>query len=113
MQDLIHAVAYATACKSTLKRKYAAILVYRGKIISTGFNQHRRSNCVRVTEDYLHGIHAEHDCVMNCKTPRLIPYSTIYIFCIRNGILQPVDPCESCKRLLTKVGCKIYKNHAS
>ena len=93
------------AQKSDQILKYAAIIVYRNKIIGMGHNyltvnSTNTLSCVFEVNKY--SIHAEKDAIMSVKNKSLLPESRIIIIKIKNGKINVTGPCEMCQKLLNK-----------
>ncbi|AYV81592.1 MAG: hypothetical protein Harvfovirus43_14 [Harvfovirus sp.] len=50
MTDYFIESAIAQALKSPMDKKYGAVLIHRGKIISSGFNKYRRGMSSKVKD---------------------------------------------------------------
>ena len=93
------------AKKSDQTVKYAAIIIYRNKIIGMGHNYltiNSTNSQFCVFEVNKHSIHAERDAIMSVKNKTLLPESKIIIIKITNGQINVTAPCEMCKKLLNK-----------
>lgn len=101
-------IAHKYALKSDLKTRYAAILVYRKKIISVGYNHYYGLVRYYMGEynRFKFSMHAEVDCIMNCKKKDLLPKSTIYIYCVNK---DNVAPCEICMKFIERYKIKKIK----
>lgn len=88
-------VAINEARKSEMAHKYGAVLVNRGKIISTGYNTYIK--CSKV----FYSIHAEVNCIKKCK---IIPKNSILYLCRISsaGDILPSMACENCKNTIIK-----------
>jgi tRNA(Arg) A34 adenosine deaminase TadA len=89
------------ALKSNMVKKIGAALIHRGKIISLGHNYHtvlRKS-----FDNFVSSIHAEQDCINNCKNKKLIPKSYIILVrCNSLGDIIPCEPCHTCQSIIEK-----------
>ena len=99
-------VACQEACKSLLHHKHGAVLVYKGEIISTGFNNFKSGKCVS-----LRSIHAEMDAIMKVrKIPNarnILKNCDIYVVRVNseNDIIMS-KPCCECSKLIRKFNLK-------
>ena len=80
--------------KSSMRCKHAAAIVYRGSIISAGYNYCKGHN----------SIHAERNALLNCD-PKLINGSSLYVIRIskqdKNKMLLSL-PCKHCQSLIKR-----------
>jgi len=95
------------ASKSDMNNKHGAILVFKGKIISKGFNRRTgdKKNCK-------YSIHAECDAINNCDR-NLVRYSSMYVIQISNddkNILKCSKPCRLCEKVIKKYNIKTCKH---
>ena len=93
------------AQKSDQSSKYAAIIVYRNKIIGMGHNYltvNSTNTPLCIFEVNKYSIHAEKDAIMSVKDKTLLPESRIIIIKIRSGKIDDTIPCEMCRKLLNK-----------
>jgi len=96
------------ASKSTMNRHFAAILIYRQRIISRGHNRY-----IDFVNSYLSkkdmkkiSIHAEQDCINKCRYKHLIPKSTLMLIRLSNTDLIRVEPCHTCADIIDKYGIR-------
>jgi deoxycytidylate deaminase len=111
---------YLMAMKSNQRAKYAAVIIYRNRIIGIGYNYltSYSSNVTRcLYETYKHSIHAEKHAIMNVKDKTILPLSKIIIVRLQDGNIVQAKPCEMCKNLLDKYKlckiCTLYKDKIS
>lgn len=57
----------------------------------------------------LYSIHAEVNCIMNCKDKSLISRSTMYLIKLDNGSGIKCEPCRVCHEYLIKYKIKNLK----
>ena len=101
-------IAYNLALKSTLNSKHGCIIVYKGKIISSGWNK-----CT-IGKDKIFSIHAEISAISKIKRFRnqnkILENSTLYVVRISNDIFDQTyklsKPCNSCCNFIDKIGIK-------
>ena len=92
-------IAKKKAEKSLSKYKISAVgLNKHGKVVATAINRPRFSR-------YGGGVHAEM-AVLHKAGPKI---KTIIICRVgANGAILPINPCSRCKRVLNKLGIKVY-----
>ena len=94
------------AMKSPMKKKYGAILMYRNKIISVGYNYDTHISTKKYTSDYLpnvYSIHAEQDCINKVKNKTLLKKSILILVCLGSGNkLKSCEPCCMCSHIIKK-----------
>ena len=95
--------------------KIGAIAVYKHHIISSGCNFRRtdpiqkRYNIYRFSEDSMHYIHAETDCLKPLINRKDIEFKYVDLYVYRayqNNELALARPCPSCMKLITKLGIR-------
>lgn len=94
------------AKKSTVHSKFVAIIMFRNKVISTGFNSVKdisSKNCYEKYEPNKHSIHAERDAIMKVKNKAILNKCRIIIYKLtHSGVVKECGPCEMCFKLLNK-----------
>ena len=113
------AVASASKC---LRRRFGAILVKNGDIVSTGYNGSMRGaiNCGEGTTigciknkhneakytSYVHcpAVHAEHNACLNAGRPLALGSTMFLAKSSGDGMSGP--PCQGCSRAIIQVGIK-------
>jgi len=93
------------ANKSSIKRKYCAIILNRNNIISYGYNRskiHTINNDDYISNKYC--IHAEVDAIRKCTH---LKNCKMIIIKIINNEIQNAQPCNSCYKLLCKYNIQI------
>ena len=122
--------AYFKAAKamsklSDYKQKIGCVVVYKHRIISSGFNHHKTNplqkkyNKYRFDEDTgFHSVHAETDALLPLIGKKDIDFSHVSIYLYRqykNGELAPSRCCESCMALVRSLGIRhlYYTNYNS
>ena len=114
--------AYFKAAKaiselSDIKQKIGCVVVYKHRIISSGYNHsktcplQKQYNKYRfnVEESILHSVHAETDALLPLLKRKDIDFSHVSIYLYRqykNGDLAPSRPCESCLALMRSLGVR-------
>jgi deoxycytidylate deaminase len=101
------------ALKSPMDSRYGAILLYRGKIISYGYNDYchkiRCLNelCQKKYERFKYSKHAEIACITKCENKKIIQDSTLMLIRInKTGDIIDCEPCELCKKYIKKYNIK-------
>lgn len=113
--NIAKAVSLRSSC---LTRQYGAVVVNNGEIISTGYNGSPRgcTNCCDIgycarhsTGSHTHNdgnydscesVHAEMNALLSASRKDLIG-STLYLYGSENGkMLDKVEPCPVCSRLI-------------
>ncbi len=99
------------AMKSPCDRQYGCLIVYRNKIIATGYNYYiTYSICNQYS--YMinkYTIHAEKDAIMKIKNKSILSKCKIYIGKIVNNKINHCMSCQMCSNLLQKYKC--YKTY--
>lgn len=92
------------AKQSNMRKRYACIVVYQNKIISSGYNI--RTTCQnRVPDDERKSYHAERNALINVKDKRILKRCRIYILRIdRYGNPYKGIPCDACYKFLLRKG---------
>jgi cytidine deaminase len=94
------------AKKSTVHSKFVAIIMYRNKVISTGFNYVKDISSKNSFEKYepnKHSVHAERDAIMKVKNKAILNKCRIIIYKLtHSGVPKECGPCEMCFKLLNK-----------
>lgn len=99
------------AKKSNMRKRYACVITYQGKIISSGYNF--RKNCqTRIPDDERKSYHAERNALVNIKDKRILNRCVVYLLRIdRNDNPYRGVPCEMCSKFLERKGiqsCRIF-----
>jgi deoxycytidylate deaminase len=112
MKSDLEEIMINTALKSNINSKYACIITFRDKIISTGYNKYKplSTNCIDSNyESNKHSIHAEKDAIRKIKNKNMLQYCKIYIIKLKNNEIEQGIPCPMCYDLLKKYNItKIY-----
>lgn len=120
--------AYFKAAKaisglSDYKQKIGCVVVYKHKIIGSGFNHHKTNplqkkyNKYRFNEDTgFHSVHAETDALLPLISRKDIDFSHVSLYIYReykNGVPALARCCNSCMELIKSLGIKniYYTNH--
>jgi len=110
-------ILISTALKSNMTSKYACVILYRNKIISTGYNTFKPHSNNYIHEKYeanKHSIHAERNAIRQVKDKHILKYCRIYIIKMKNNEIENGLPCKMCNDLLKKYNitriCDISKN---
>lgn len=115
-------IAKSVSERSTcLRRKYGAVIVKNGEIISTGYNGSARGEvnccdtgvCQRNLDGSAHNdgnysncpsVHAEMNAIISASRRDMIG-STLYLVGLENGkIISNCEPCPICKRMIKNAG---------
>ena len=99
-------LALTMAQKSTSKYRLGAVVVKRGKTVSTGFNQMKKTHPLmnRLNPAFTMGIHAEIHACLGLSRIDLMD-SDIYVARIfKDGTPALAKPCAVCQKFLTSVG---------
>lgn len=100
---------------SGCKQKIGCVVVYKHKVISSGYNDNKTNplqkkyNKYRFTEESVHSVHAEVDALLPLINRRDIDFSHVSIYLYRqykNGELAPSRCCESCFALIKNLGIR-------
>ena len=103
--DLFLSKAAKIAEKSTMLQKHGAIIVYKNKIIASGYNY----RCSYMNDNY--SIHAEVAAISNLfHDKKILPFCDIYVVRIApdslNCCLKNSKPCLSCTNFILKYNLK-------
>lgn len=94
------------AKKSTIHKKYVAILIYQKKVISIGYNYFKgKEYFIKDDYDYKlnkHTVHAEVACINNLKNKNILSKSSMIIFKIKNNEVEKTFCCENCYKVIKK-----------
>ncbi len=94
------------AKKSSVHSKFVAVIMYRNKVISIGFNYVKdisSKNHFNKYEPNKHSVHAERDAIMKVKNKAILNKCRIIIYKLTNsGVPKECGPCEMCFKLLNK-----------
>lgn len=94
------------ANKSSIHKKYIAFLIYRGKIVSYGFNDFKgKKYTINHCEEYIpnkYTIHAEVACINNIKDKSILSKCSIVIYRIINDEIVKVSCCDNCYKIIKK-----------
>jgi deoxycytidylate deaminase len=91
------------------KHKLGASIVKNGKIISSGFNHHRKTNpqIKAIGGCELKTVHAEMDSIFKLKNKELLKGSTVAVYREKkDGSLGCARPCPICMNFLRFYGVK-------
>ncbi len=117
--------AKAVSEMSDFKQRIGCVVVYKHRIISSGFNRYKTNplqkkyNKYRFYEDTgMHSVHAETDALLPLIWRKDIDFSHVSIYLYRqykNGELAPSRCCESCMALIRSLGIRhiYYTRHGS
>ncbi len=89
--------------KSDLINKYIAIIYYRNKIISIGYNY--LNKCKFIDNEYCtykYSIHAELNAISQIKNKNILNNCYIIIMKYNNNNYNNAIPCDKCKKLISK-----------
>lgn len=107
MIDNLLDIAISVAKQSTMRKRYACIVIYQNQIISTGFNQkigytyERNKESSKTRKSY----HAEIRALCRIKDQKILSKCTIYIIRIdRNDEVWDAIPCAHCSKYLQRKG---------
>ena len=91
--------------KSNMNFKHGAIIIYRNKIISRGYNRYFKYN--RLKSGKYFSIHAEVMAIRNCQDHSILPKCVMIVVRAKNNKSRPSKPCRDCQKYLKKM--KIHK----
>ena len=100
---------------SDYKQKIGCVVVFKHKIVSSGYNHsktnplQKKYNKYRFPEDSVHSVHAEVDALLPLLNRRDIDFSHVSIYLYRqykNCELAPSRCCESCFALIKNLGIR-------
>ena len=103
-----------TALKSNMIHRHGCVILYRNKVLSTGYNYYKISDSKiynNYTSDYQankYSIHAEKNAIQKIKNKNILKDCKIYIIRIKNSYnyhnydFEPGVPCIMCYNLLKK-----------
>jgi deoxycytidylate deaminase len=98
--DLFLSIAAKIAEKSTMQQKHGAVIVYKNKIIASGFNY----NCSHMNNNY--SIHAEVAAISQLfYNKALLEFCDIYVVRIApayDNCLKNSKPCKNCTKFINK-----------
>lgn len=108
-QELVSSVAIREAMKSPMAKKYGAVLVHNGKIVSRGHNYYRlnKMGVNSTPRRRVHCVHAEQDCICSCKNKTILPYCTLVLVTWKyTGRVATCEPCSMCSAIIDKYRIK-------
>ena len=125
MNNIMETLIY-TALKSNMKHKHGCVILYKNKIISSGYNSYIITNKIynNHNECYVHdkySIHAEKDAIQKIKNKNILKKCIIYIIRLKNSNEINIKklhmyytnieiglPCTMCNNLINKynIRCK-------
>ena len=92
------------AKKSNMRKRYACVIIYQGKIISSGYN-FRKNSQNRIPDNERKSYHAERNALVSIKDKKILKKCTIYLLRIdRDNQPFPGIPCEMCSKFLKRKG---------
>jgi deoxycytidylate deaminase len=111
MCDILN-ILINTALKSTMNHKHGCIIMYRNKIISTGYNYFKGRLSNNYSDDYIpnkYSIHAEKDAILKIKDKSVLKNCKIYVIRLKNPrsksiITENGVMCDMCNHLIKKYG---------
>lgn len=110
-------LASSMAIKSVSKFRLGAVLVKKGRVISTGFNMMGKSHPIMQRylgkSDFTLGLHAEVHACIGVAAEDLLGAELWVCRLHRNGNMAMARPCRVCQRFLIDVGVKrvYYSNN--
>lgn len=106
MLDLAKHMAF----KSVSKFRLGAVLVKKGRVVSTGFNQMRKSHPIMQKylgkSDFTLGLHAEIHACIGVPAEDLLGADLWVCRLHKDGSLAMAHPCKICQKFLTDVGVR-------
>lgn len=103
MKDFIE-TAIEVASKSTMRKRYACLIIHKGRIISCGYNEKIISKFY-VDDEERKSYHAERNAICKIKDKRILRECIFYIIRIdQMGNSWPAIPCEHCSKYLKRLG---------
>ncbi len=110
MESWVLSEFLSIAKKSPVHSKFVAIIIFRNKVISTGFNYVKDISSKNALEKYepnKHSVHAERDAIMKVKNKTILNKCRIIIYKMtHSGVIKECGPCEMCFKLLNKYSLK-------
>jgi deoxycytidylate deaminase len=94
--------------KSNMKHRHGSCIVYRNKIISTGYNYNNKlSGLSEYYSSNKFSTHAEKDAIKKIKDAKILSKSIIYVIRLQsdqNGTISIIqgEPCHHCNALISK-----------
>jgi len=102
-ESFYFSLASFVAHKSDCRTKHGAVVVHRGRVVSTGYNHEHGFD--RHASTYLNNhisCHAECDALRNCPNKQFLRGADLYIVRINlnsDGLLNS-EPCRNCKMVI-------------
>lgn len=93
-------IASDNAAKSSFKQKMGAVVVYKDKVVGSGFNFAHGTG-----KPHTDGQHAE-IVALNNTTARFRAGSTVYVTRNTGDNLRLAKPCKPCQKVMRKMGVK-------
>lgn len=108
-------VSYLSTKGNKQKVRIGAVLVYKGRIVSSGYNSEKTSPIQKElnkergfnVEVGLPTTHAELDCIIHCRED--IDWRKAELFVYRedrNGLIAPSRCCPACMKMVKQMGIK-------
>jgi deoxycytidylate deaminase len=110
MSEHHYKLAVNMAKKSISRFRLGAVLARRNRVISTGFNDMRKSHPLQQKYargiDFTMGLHAEVDSCLGVSRNELEGAELYVARILKDGTTALSKPCEVCYRFLVNVGIK-------
>ena len=103
-------LANTQAKKSVSKFRLGAVLVKKNRIISTGYNDMRKTHTLmqkfNTDKSYTPGLHAEVDACIGVDRADLEGSDIYVVRILKDGYLAMAKPCKICQKFLIDVGIR-------
>jgi len=95
-------IAKRTSLLSPYRHQIGAVVMRKGKVISTGYNK-KKSHPIVCAYNPLKTLHAELDAILSCENKELLNGATMFIFRQRrDGAPALAHPCPICMEEIKK-----------
>lgn len=110
MSEHHYTLAVNIAKKSVSRFRLGAVLARKGRVISTGFNDMRRTHPkmqkFNPDKSWTPGLHAEVDACLGVERNELQGADLFVARILKNGSVAIAKPCEICVKFLLDVGIR-------
>lgn len=97
------------AMKSPMAKKYGAVLVHNGKIVSKGYNHYKlnKMGADSKSRRRVFCVHAEQACICSCRNKSILSKSTLVLVTWKHtGRVAVCEPCSMCSDIIDKYKIK-------